>query len=120
MRRMVMLGSVLFFSACQSDSAVIADLEQDKVVVQVTGSNYGLADLEARRGCQWHGKVPSSRISKMCLGQTCDTARVLYACTDGEHGVALGQVAPGLIAAGQFAPGQYAFEAHLPKEAIGE
>lgn len=72
------LISLLLLPACAS-RAVIADLESDKAIIQLNGSDFGVADAEAARGCNIHGKK-AQRISTTCVGNYCSQKNVLYAC----------------------------------------
>ncbi len=72
------LGFLLLLSACAS-RAVIADLESDKAIIQLSGSDFVLADEEATRACRIHGKG-AQRISHTCRDDYCISKNVLYAC----------------------------------------
>lgn len=72
------LISLLLLPACAS-RAVIADLESDKAIVQLRGSDLRVADAEAARGCDIHGKR-AVRISTSCLNNYCTKKNILYAC----------------------------------------
>lgn len=60
-------------------TATIADLEEDKVIVQGTGGDLSVIDAEANRGCAMHGRV-AQRISYTCLDGYCIRKSYLYAC----------------------------------------
>ena len=72
------LISLLLLPACTS-RAVIADLESDKAIVQLSGNDLGVADAEAAWGCDIHGKG-AYRISTNCIDNYCFTKNILYAC----------------------------------------
>jgi len=83
-RTMVLLTgiiSLLLLPGCAS-RAVIADLENDKAIIQLTGSDLSVADAEAQKGCNIHGKY-AQRISYICKGSYCSRKDVLYACIEG-------------------------------------
>lgn len=75
------LVSLLLLPGCAS-RAVIADLENDKAIIQLTGSDFSVADAEAQKGCNIHGKY-AQRISHICKGSYCSRKDVLYACKEG-------------------------------------
>ena len=68
-------------SACGPTPAVIADLNEDKVVVR---SGIGTGDaqirIKARQGCGLHGRV-ARPISMQCLDEYCLARNHLFACT---------------------------------------
>ena len=67
-------------AGCASTPAVIADLEEDKVIVQ---KGLGTSDHEilakAKEGCALHGRIPIP-LSKVCLDQYCFEENHLFAC----------------------------------------
>jgi hypothetical protein len=71
------LVSSLVVTGCAS--AVISDLEDDKVIVQGTYADAAMVKAEADAGCSIHGKqaVP---ISQRCLDGYCTTRSYLFAC----------------------------------------
>lgn len=60
-------------------TAVITDLEEDKVKVQAHGSDLSVIDAEAAGGCAMHERRPR-RISYNCLDFYCTKKEYLYAC----------------------------------------
>jgi len=58
---------------------VIADLEEDKVIVQGSANDIAAVQAEARKGCQIHGREPVS-ISYTCVDRYCSLRRYLFAC----------------------------------------
>lgn len=60
-------------------SAVVTDLEEDKVKVQANGGDIKVIDAEAERGCAMHDRQPQ-RISYHCLDGYCMQKEYLYAC----------------------------------------
>lgn len=75
---MLVAGCVL--AGCQT-SAVISDLEEDKVVVQASGNDETVIYAKAREGCQIHGRVPVA-ISSRCLDGYCIQSEYLFACKE--------------------------------------
>jgi hypothetical protein len=69
---------LVLLSACGT-SAVVSDLEEDKVKVQASGGDISVIDAEAGRGCAVHGRQPQ-RISYNCLDGYCIRKEYLYAC----------------------------------------
>jgi hypothetical protein len=63
-----------------STTAVISDLQTDKVIVQADGNNLSVIEAEARRGCAIHNRRPVP-ISHRCLDHFCTQMAYLYACT---------------------------------------
>ena len=60
--------------------AVIADLEEDKVVVASgMGTADGMVQEQAQKGCAIHGRHAVA-ISHSCLDQYCIRKRHLFAC----------------------------------------
>jgi hypothetical protein len=74
-----LLSLAVAVSGCAQ--AVIADLEEDKVIVEASGNDHSLIQAEARKGCQIHGREPVS-ISYSCMDQYCIRARYLFACKE--------------------------------------
>ncbi len=74
------LGGLL--AACVATPAVIADLEEDKVIVR---SDLLTEDSDvlrkARDGCAIHDRVPV-RISYTCVDEYCSQKNHLFACRD--------------------------------------
>ena len=67
-------------ASCTSDPAVIADLEEDKVVVASgMGTTDDMVQTEARKGCAMHGRYAVA-ISYSCLDEFCIRKRHLFAC----------------------------------------
>jgi predicted metalloprotease with PDZ domain len=60
-------------------SAVISDLEDDKVIVQGTYADAAMIQAEANEGCAMHGKqaIP---ISSRCMDKYCTRRNYLFAC----------------------------------------
>lgn len=75
------LVSLLLLPGCAS-RAVIADLEDDKAIIQLTGSDFSVADAEAQKACSIHNKH-AQRVSYICMGSYCRQKNVLYACKEG-------------------------------------
>lgn len=73
------IAAGLFLGSCGT-TAVISDLQTDKVVVQATGSDMAVIESEARKGCAIHRRHPVP-ISKRCLDHFCNQTAYLYACT---------------------------------------
>ena len=72
---------VLMLMGCSPP--IIADLEQDKVVVQGSGLGSGVpaeVQQKAHEGCSMHGKRASQALNRRCLDGTCITALYLFAC----------------------------------------
>lgn len=61
-------------------TAVISDLQTDKVIVQAKGSDMSVIEAEARKGCAIHRRQPVP-ISNRCLNHFCSQTAYLYACT---------------------------------------
>ena len=67
-------------ASCASAPAVIADLEEDKVVVASgMGTTDGMVQEQAQKGCAMHGRHAVA-ISYSCLDQYCIRKRHLFAC----------------------------------------
>lgn len=81
MMRIALVLCAVLISGCAPDSAVVADLESDKVIVQMTGSDYDRTYGEAQRACRIHGKGVHGPISETCADQYCAARNVLYACS---------------------------------------
>ena len=77
--RIFALSLAFLITGCAT-TAVISDLESDKVLVQGSGGDMSIINAEARRGCAIHGKTASAAISWTCVDQYCMTKRYLYAC----------------------------------------
>lgn len=61
--------------------AVIADLESDKVIIQVSGGrDMGVVNREAMKACSIHSRVAHGPLSMRCLDEYCIVAQYLYAC----------------------------------------
>ena len=73
------LYAALCITGC-STTAVISDLQTDKVIVQANGSDMTVIEAEARKGCAIHRRQPVP-ISKRCLDHLCSQTAYLYACT---------------------------------------
>lgn len=69
------LISFLLLPGCAS-RAVTLDLESDKAIVQLFGSDYSVANAEAARACNIHGKM-AQQISYVCTDQYCMKKNVL-------------------------------------------
>ena len=69
----------LALTGCGMGSAVISDLEDDKVIVQGTYANAAMIQAEADQGCAIHGKQAIS-ISSRCIDRYCSTRNYLFAC----------------------------------------
>lgn len=84
------LVSLLLLPGCGlfSSHAVIVDLESDKAIIQLSGSDFSIADVEAKRGCGIHGKY-AQKVSHFCVDKSCGTKSVLYACKEGKEGSVL-------------------------------
>lgn len=78
MKRWVLLLTILAISGCATH-AVISDLENDKVIVQASGSDMNIIDAEAQKGCQIHDKSAVA-ISSTCADGYCTKRNYLYAC----------------------------------------
>lgn len=74
----ILILAAATLSGCATQ-AVIADLEDDKVIVQAQGNDMTVINAEAQRGCQMHGKT-ARQVSKACLNGWCTAANYLYAC----------------------------------------
>jgi hypothetical protein len=61
-------------------TALVADLEQDKAVIQATGGDMRVINREARNACAIHNRDAQGPLSKRCVDQYCITAQYLYAC----------------------------------------
>ena len=72
------VGGAVLLTGCAT-SAVISDLEEDKVIVEARGNNAAVIDAEARRGCAIHGRT-AVPISKKCIDEYCIRAQHLFAC----------------------------------------
>lgn len=81
MRHLGLLLASLALAAC-SGSAVITGLDEDSVTVQARFPNP--AQVEAGRGCAFHGRA-AVLVSKQCLDQTCNTQRFVFACRGAER-----------------------------------
>lgn len=67
-------------AGCGATPAVIADLNEDNVLVQSdTGTTEGAIANEAQRGCAMHGRRAVS-ISVRCLDEYCIRQLHLFAC----------------------------------------
>jgi len=73
----IVVAAILTLSGCAS--AVISDLEDDKVIVQAQYADMQMIKAEAQTGCAVHGKeaVP---ISQWCVDRYCSTKNYLFAC----------------------------------------
>ncbi len=60
---------VVLLTGCAA-SAVISDLEEDKVIVQATGNDMSFIDSKAREGCGFHGRYPVP-VSFRCVDGYC-------------------------------------------------
>ena len=78
-RTALSLFAALCITGC-STTAVISDLQTDKVIVQAKGSDMSVIEAEARKGCAIHRRQPVP-ISKRCLDHFCSQTAYLYACT---------------------------------------
>lgn len=72
------LGLAGALAGCAT-SAVVADLEEETVIVQAKGSDFAVIEAEAKKGCAIHGRKPVS-ISKSYLDGYCIRAQYLFAC----------------------------------------
>jgi hypothetical protein len=70
---------ILFTVGGCATRAVIADLEDDKVIVQASGSDMTVINAEAQKGCQVHDRT-AVPISHTCLNAYCTVSNYLYAC----------------------------------------
>ena len=64
-------------------SALIADLEHDKVIVQASGVSFDLdvVKAEAARGCAIHNRTAVGPLSNRCdRNSSCYTRYFLFAC----------------------------------------
>jgi hypothetical protein len=77
--RIFALALAFLITSCGT-TAVISDLESEKVIVQATGGDMSIINAEARRGCAMHNKTASAMISWTCVDGYCVTKRYLYAC----------------------------------------
>lgn len=67
-------------ASCAAAPAVIADLEEDKVVVASgMGTTDAMVQDQAQKGCAMHGRYAVA-ISHGCLDQYCIQKRHLFAC----------------------------------------
>ena len=72
--------AVLVAAACRPAPPVIADLEQDKVIIQGgLGTTIESIRAEARRGCAIHDRTPVA-INESCLDDYCIRKQYLFAC----------------------------------------
>ncbi|MCG6896270.1 MAG: PDZ domain-containing protein [Thiocapsa sp.] len=62
-----------------SSSAVISELEEDKVVIQATYPNRAQVRAEADRGCAFHGRT-AVPVSNRCIDEHCIRKSFLFAC----------------------------------------
>lgn len=78
----VLIAAALILAGCQG-RAVIADLEEDKVIVQhnTAAEEDGTLMRTAREGCRVHGRTPVA-ISSSCLDNYCINKRSLFACKE--------------------------------------
>lgn len=74
-----LLLPLAFGIAACTTHPVIADLEEDKVIIQARGNDISAVQAEARKGCQIHGREPVS-ISYSCLDEYCFKKQYLFAC----------------------------------------
>lgn len=81
LRRLVMCATLLMTTAACGTTAVISDLEEDKVKVQADGDDQSVINAEASRGCAVHGRQPQ-RISYICQNMYCTRKEYLYACVN--------------------------------------
>lgn len=83
MRRLGPFLSSLALAACSS-SAVITELNEDRVIIEARFPSPTQVEAEASRGCAFHGRTAVS-VSKQCLDQACDTQRFVFACRGAER-----------------------------------
>ena len=77
----VALVGFAVLAGCISDPAIIADLEEDKVIVQSgIGTTDGMIANEAQRGCSMHGRRAVSVGTYTCLDDYCFGKRHLFVC----------------------------------------
>lgn len=73
------LISLLLLPACIRNNAVIADLESDKAIIQLSGADFSVADAKAEEACGIHSKR-AQQVSHTCIDRHCMKRNVLYAC----------------------------------------
>ena len=79
MKALIFIAAIaVLLAGCQT-RAVIADLEEDKVIVQATGNDMSVIRAKAREGCAIHNRYPVE-ISFNCLDGYCMQKNYLFAC----------------------------------------
>lgn len=83
MRILCVVLAMCALTACESGSAVISDLETDKVVVQSgVGTEDAAIVAEAQYGCALHGRIPVAISSGCVQGSDCLLREHLFACVE--------------------------------------
>lgn len=78
MRSLSQLLMSFALAGCSS-SAVIRQVDENRVIVQAKNASQTQVRAEADRGCAFHGRSAVS-VSQQCLDANCSTQQFLFAC----------------------------------------